>query len=56
MKVILAAHFLPLTYVSKIPKTVTLLRFSLKAALLFGKNQMEKGLELSKRTPEGRSF
>ena len=33
-------------FISKIPATVTLLRFSLKAAALFGENQMEKGLEL----------
>ncbi len=33
-------------FISKIPATVTLLRFSLKAASLFGENQMEKGLEL----------
>jgi hypothetical protein len=33
-------------FISIIPATVTLLRFSLKAASLFGEDQMEKGLEL----------
>jgi hypothetical protein len=33
-------------FISKIPQTVALLRFSLKAALLFRENKMEKGLEL----------
>jgi hypothetical protein len=33
-------------FISIIPTTVALLRFSLRAALLFRENQMEKGLEL----------
>ena len=33
-------------FISIIPATVALLRFSLKVASLFGENQMEKGLEL----------